>query len=161
MWLDILSCARQGQAAVVAGMFDETATRNQVAIIGPDEQLLATDSKRHPSRPGETFTRGTQSPAAVTERVRLLVAIWYDLDYNDVVHPVRAMAAEGSDRALRARILIRWPKCRYSGGDRQFSRAIRIEAALNAEYLLSLRPQEGHATAHISSKYVPDREGRA
>ena len=91
--LDTLSCARQGQAAVVAGMFDETATRNRVAIIGPDEQLRATDSKRHPSRPGETFTRGTQSPAAVTERVRLLVAIWYDLDYNDVVHPVRAMAA--------------------------------------------------------------------
>jgi predicted amidohydrolase len=93
MWLDTLSCARQGQAAVVAGMFDQTATRNQVAIIGPDGQLLATDSRRHPSRPGETVTRGTQSPAAVTEPVRLLAAIWYDLDYNDPGRPVRAMAA--------------------------------------------------------------------
>jgi len=89
-WLDTLSCwARQGQATIVAGMFDETASRNQVAITGPDGRLLATYTKRHPFGAGENVTHGSQSPAAITEPVRLSAAICYDLDYNDLVRPVR------------------------------------------------------------------------
>ena len=108
-WLDTLSrWARQGQATLVAGMFDETAGRNQVAVIGPDGRLLATYSKRHPFGAGERFTRGRQPPAAITDPVRLSAAICYDLDYNDLVRPVRRhgglLAAPTNDWAEYAAI---------------------------------------------------------
>jgi len=108
-WLDTLSrWARQGQATVVAGMFDETASRNQVAITGPDGRLLATYSKRHPFGAGERFTRGSEPPAAITDPVRLSAAICYDLDYNDLVRPVRRhgglLAAPANDWAEYAGI---------------------------------------------------------
>jgi predicted amidohydrolase len=89
-WLDTLGgWARQGRGTIVAGMFDETASRNQVTITGPGGRLLATYTKRHPFGAGERFTRGNQPPAAITEPVRLSAAICYDLDYNDLVRPVR------------------------------------------------------------------------
>ncbi len=89
-WLDTLSrWARQGVATVVAGLFDETAGRNQVAVIGPDGRLLASYDKRHPFGAGESFSRGAEPPAAITDPVRLSAAICYDLDFNDLVQPVR------------------------------------------------------------------------
>jgi predicted amidohydrolase len=89
-WLGTLArWARRGQATVVAGMFDETAGRNQVVIVGPDGWLLASYDKRHPFGAGERLRSGTGPPAIITEPVRLSAAICYDLDYNDLVRPVR------------------------------------------------------------------------
>ncbi|HET7017487.1 MAG TPA: carbon-nitrogen hydrolase family protein [Streptosporangiaceae bacterium] len=89
-WLESLGgWARRGQATVVAGLFDEAANRNQVAVLGADGNLLASYDKRHPFGAGESAGRGSQGPATIAEPVRLSAAICYDLDFNDLVRPVR------------------------------------------------------------------------
>jgi predicted amidohydrolase len=108
-WLDTLArWARQGRATIVAGMFDETAGRNQVFIVGPDGRLLASYDKRHPFGAGERFTPGAEPPAAITDPVCVSAAICYDLDYNDLLRPVRShggiLAAPTNDWAEFAAI---------------------------------------------------------
>jgi len=108
-WLGTLArWARQGQATVVAGMFDEPAGRNEAVVAGPDGRLLASYVKRHPFGAGESLTRGTEPAAAITEPLRLATAICYDLDFNDLMRPARRhggiLAAPTNDWAEYAAI---------------------------------------------------------
>lgn len=89
-WVDVLRrWAGQGAATIVAGLFDQQERRNQLVIVGPGGRLLSTYDKRHPVAAGESVNAGHAGPAAISDPLPLSAAICYDLDFSDLLRPVR------------------------------------------------------------------------